>query len=385
MTSVSPRVLHIITAYFGGGAETLLARTLEELDVEERKRHTVVSLRSRGDLAQRTESIGIPVRSLGMGRQPARHDAARVYRLAQLTRQSDADVVQTWMLHANVLGGLVARLSTGLPVVWGVHLGSVNRRTMGTKAVLVQRAEAVLSWLVPTRIVACSAASRDGMRKLPYRHSRILTIPNGFNVANFRPSAADRASVRAEIGVGPETIVIGNIARFHPAKGHSVLAAAARRALRNADARLVMCGENITPENPELRRLFEPIRDKVVLLGDRPDIARVVNGFDFAVSSSLSEALPLAVGEAMSSGLPVIATDTGDSAELVGDTSLTVPAGDAVALGGAISKLLATSAEQRADLGRRARERITDHYSMATMVDRYREVWNEAARDRRSR
>jgi glycosyltransferase involved in cell wall biosynthesis len=142
----------------------------------------------------------------------------------------------------------------------------------------------------------------------------------------------------------------------------------------------VLCGYGVTREDPKLRALVEPLGDRVLLLGQRKDVPRVLNGFDLAVSSSHGEALPLAVGEAMASGIPMVATDAGDSAELVGDTGLIVPTDDPDALAAAVLELVSAGPEDRAERGRRARERISSRYSMEAMVTRYIEVWEEAAR-----
>jgi glycosyltransferase involved in cell wall biosynthesis len=124
-------------------------------------------------------------------------------------------------------------------------------------------------------------------------------------------------------------------------------------------------------------KLLEPLGEQAIPLGRRDDLPRLLNAFDFAVSSSAGEALPLAVGEAMSSGLPMVATDTGDSKLMVGDTGIVVPVGDEMALSAAIAEMMAVGREKRAELGRRARERISTRYAMAVMVDGYRRVWDE--------
>ena len=376
-----PRVMHVITGLnAGGGAETLLVRLLEELGEDERRGHSVLSLRPRGTLAPDVERLGVPVDGLGMGEQPSPRDPARVARLARSLRASEADVIQTWMLHSNVLAGLVGRLASRIPVVWGVHVSDVSRATLGKKAVVVQRCEAVCSWFVPARIIACSYSSRDVMHRLRYRQERIVTVPNGFDVERFRPDPAAGERVRAELGLSPEATVIGHVARFHPIKGHATLLSAAATTIeRDPALRLVLCGDGVTRENPALRALVQPLGDRVLVLGRRDDVPLLLNAFDFAVSSSSGEALPLAVGEAMASGVPMVATDTGDSAELVGDTGLMVPVGDPAALAAAMSELAALGRDARAELGRKARERIGCRYSMAAMVAQYREIWGQVA------
>lgn len=367
-----PRVMHVITGLFpGGGAETLLLRLLEALG-DERAGHSVLSLRPRWALAHDIEQLGVPVHAVGMSGRPTPAD---IVRLGRLLRRSNAEVVQTWMLHANALG-LVARVVSRSPVVWGVHLSEVSRSTLGTKAVVVQRCEAICSWFVPSRIVACSASSREVMRRLRYRGQRIVTIPNGFNVVRFRPDAAAGKQVRRELGLPATTTIIGHLARFHPVKDHATLLAAAGQVLRQVpDVRFVLCGEDVTPDNPELSALAAPLGDGVLMLGQRDDVPRLLNAFDLAVSSSISEALSLAIGEAMATGVPVVATRCGESPDLIGDTGAIVPMRDPKALAEAMVRLIRIDPEARSELGHRARKRISSGYSLEGMVERYQETW----------
>ncbi len=381
MSAARPlRVLHVITGFYaGGGAETLLLRLLEELTAEERRGHQVISLRPQGSLAPAVEALGIPVSGLGMSETPAAADAKRVRELARAIRRSDADVVQTWMLHSNILAGLTGRAAGQTPIVWGVHVSKVTRQTLGTAAFVLQRVEALCSWFVPTRIVACSASAQEAMEHLHYRRKLLITIPNGFDIERFKPDPEAGYAVRQELGLAPEQTVIGHVARFHPVKGHAALLEAAPAALAtDPDARLILCGDDVTLEKPELARLVEPLGERAIVLGRRNDLPRLLNAFDFAVSSSSSEALPLAVGEAMASGLPMVATDTGDSKLMIDDTGIVVPVGDEMALSAAIAEMMAAGREKRTELGRRARERIRSRYAMTVMVDGYRRVWEEA-------
>ena len=336
--------MHMITSLNnGGGAETMLLRLLEELG-DGRDGHHVFSLRPRGMLASRVEELGVPVGAFGMRSRPAPAD---VMRLGRVIRESRPAVIQTWMLHSNVLVGLAARMVSRSPVVWGVHLTEVDRSTLGTKAALIQRFEALSSWSVPSRIVACSISSEQAMLRLRYRRNRIVTIPNGFDLAQFRPDPAAREEVRRELGIPPGSLVIGHVARFHRVKDHPTLVAAAAKVFdRCPDARLVLCGPHIEPDNAELMALVAPLGDRVLLLGRRTDVPRVLNAFDVGVSSSSGEALSLAIGETMATGVPMVATRCGDAEEVIGDTGELTPIGDPAALAEALLRLLAMDPER---------------------------------------
>jgi glycosyltransferase involved in cell wall biosynthesis len=149
------------------------------------------------------------------------------------------------------------------------------------------------------------------------------------------------------------------------------------------DVRFVLCGAGVERENPELDALVAPLGDRVLLLGQRDDVPRVLNAFDLAVSSSVSEALSLAIGEAMATGLPVVATRCGESEDLIGDTGAIVPVRNPRALAQEIMRLIETPPETRSELGHRARSRISEHYSLQKMVEGYKELWAEVGRPRK--
>ena len=216
------------------------------------------------------------------------------------------------------------------------------------------------------------------MARLRYRRHGIRTIPNGFDLARFRPDSQAREEIRAELGVSPSTVVVGHVGRYHPVKDHPTLLRAANEVLDQvSDVCFVLCGWEVEPSNPELRPLAEPLGDRLMMLGQRADVPRMLNAFDLAVSSSSSEALSLAIGEAMATGVPVVATRCGDAAELIADTGEIVPIGDPTALADAIVAMIKMDPAERRELGRRARARISSRYSLDGMAERYQGVWAE--------
>lgn len=370
-----PRVTHVITGLGPGGAEFLLLRLLERLG-EGRDGHRVISLRvEHPSLEERVQDLGVPVQVLGMS------GPSGLFRLGRALRDAPTDVIQTWMLHSNVIGGLAARAVSRTPVVWGVHLSVFDHSSLGTKAAVVQQCERLFSWGVPTRIVACSTSSRRAMVEMKYRRKPIVTIPNGFDVSRFKPDPRAREEIRRELGISPDTTVIGHVARLHPIKDHAGLLTAAAEVLEQMPgARFVLCGENVEPGNPELSALAAPLGDRVLLIGQRDDVPAVLNAFDVAVSSSISEALSLAIGEAMATGLPVVATRCGESEDLIGDTGAIVPIRNPEALAAEIVRIATLEPEARSELGHRARQRISENYSLPEMAHQYQELWAEVAR-----
>jgi len=189
------------------------------------------------------------------------------------------------------------------------------------------------------------------------------------------PDSVQRKLVRTQLGIPDGVPLVGQVVRFHPMKGHHrLLEAAATLARRHPGLRLLLVGRDLSPDRPELVAAIwkNGLEGNVILAGERSDIPRLMAGLDVAVSASeWCEGFPNVLGEAMASGLPCVATDVGDSAEVIEDCRRLVPAGDAAALANSIDELRAMSEEQRYELGLRARARIRRLYSLESLADRY--------------
>ncbi len=238
-----------------------------------------------------------------------------------------------------------------------------------------------LSRWLPERIVYCSEASHRLHASLGYAEDRKSIIPNGFDVEAFGPDPRARPRLRAELGLPGETPLVGMVARFDPQKDHeNFLQAAALLRAEMPEARFVMCGEGVTPDNAALQAWSGKygVRDYCHLLGSRTNTAQLLAGLDVAsTASSYGEAFPMVVGEAMACGVPCVVTDIGDSSMIVGDTGRTVPPRDPQALAAAWAEILSQGAEGRGRLGGAARKRIAEHYSLARITRLYEDLYRK--------
>ena len=205
-------------------------------------------------------------------------------------------------------------------------------------------------------------------------------IPNGFDLERFKPDTDARASVRSELAVEPDTLLVGLIARYDPYKDHENFFRAARGVVeRLPKVRFVLCGDGVTPQNDAIMDLVRKagLANSCLLLGRRPDVPRILSALDISCLSSLAEGFPNVVGEAMACGVPCVVTDVGDAREILGPTGLIVAPRDSEALSRALIDLLSMPAEQRRGLGRQARERIELRFSLPRIVSRYEALYDE--------
>lgn len=371
------KVLHVITGLGTGGAETMLYRLVSRID-RATFESEVISLIDIGPIGQKIQALGVSVRALGMC--PGVPNPLAVLQLAYWLQQDPPQVIQTWMYHADLVGGLAARLAGRIPVAWGIRHSTFEPQTTKRITIWTAMACARLSRWLPARIVCCSEASRRTHAQLGYAADKMVVIPNASDLAVFRPDPAARQSVRQELGIPEKAPLIGLVARFHPQKDHrNFVQAAARLHACVAESHFLLCGDGITWENPELAEWIEAagIQSQCHLLGRREDIPRLTAAVDIAtISSSYGEGFPNVIGEAMACGVPCVVTDVGDSAIIVGETGVVVPPKDPQALAAGWSQLLLDmSREERLQLGFAARQRILERYSLGKIVEQYERLY----------
>jgi len=370
-----PHVLHVITALPVGGAQSQLyelARHRTALGVD----MSVVSLAERGPMGERLAALGVAVEGLGM--RPARLEPGSCWRLARLIRRRRPDAVQTWLYHADLVGGLAAR-AAGVPrVYWNIRQTDLSSAACrwGTRA--VARACAWLSASLPDAIVCNSQAALGVHAAFGYASGRLCLIDNGVDLERFRPDPDAGARLRQSLALPAGSRLIGLAARYHPHKDHAgFLAAAAAVARARADAVFVLCGEDVDEGNAALAALIarHDLARRVRLLGSRTDMPGLLAAFDLAVSASFSEGSPNALIEAMAAGTPCVATDVGDCARVLGDTGWLAPAQDPPALAAALLSALAVPTAERARRGAAARRRAEDRFAIDAMLRAYARLY----------
>lgn len=380
---MSIRLAHIITGLDGGGAEFMLARLCAALP-RELYQVQVFSLTRGGLIAARLRALDIPVFELDL---KAAGDVPRgMLGLRHALREFAPDLVQTWLCHADLLGGLLARLSLRVPVIWGVHQAEYDASTTPFTTRMVLRACAWLADKVPARIVSCSAAGRRARIAAGYPAELFEVITNGVDLQQFQPDGSAGARLRAELGVSSATLLVGMPARWHIDKDHAVLCAAARGVLEVCpDSCFVLCGEGITAEQHELTQMIAATGHAAAfrLLGFRDDMGALLAGLDIGVLSSRTEAFPNVIVETMACAVPFVATDVGDVAAIIGDAGRVVAPRDPAALTRALLELLQAPAARRAACAQRARQRAVAQFSLAAAVARYEALYH-AVLDARS-
>ncbi len=187
-------------------------------------------------------------------------------------------------------------------------------------------------------------------------------IYNGIDTELFRPNPEARVALRSRLGLPPDSLLIGMAGRLHRHKDHRTFLAAARL-LREKfpEVHFVLCGEGLTADNTKLAaEIGDGLEGHCHLMGEQRDMPAFYAGLDIAANSSLTEAFPLAVGEAMSCGVPCVVTEVGDSPSMVAETGRIVPPRQPALMASAWERTDPGGARRPQDFGQR-RARTSRH------------------------
>jgi glycosyltransferase involved in cell wall biosynthesis len=375
----SIHVVHLITDLDVGGAEMMLLRLVAATD-RERFRMSVVSMTALGPVGAELAALGINVQTLGMSR--AVPDPRGLLRLVMILRREPADLLQTWLYHADLLGLLATALARVPRLAWNLRCSDMELGRYSLLSATLPRLLARLSKR-PDAILVNSLAGKMVHERLGYRPRRWEVVPNGIDVERFRPDPDARARLRTELGLAAGDFVICLPARFDPMKDHATFLAAASRFARECDcARFLLVGRGTELHNPALDPLLDRsgCRDQILPLGERRDMPAIFAAADVAcLSSRFGEGFPNVIAEAMACGVPVVSTDVGDAALIVGATGAIVPILDGDAMATEWRRLYSLGAESRAALGEAGRRRIVEAYALPAIVARYEALYEHLA------
>jgi glycosyltransferase involved in cell wall biosynthesis len=370
-------VLHIITGLNDGGAEAVLYRLCK---FDSGYHHIVVSLMDEGKYGPLLKALGVDVYCLNMPAGRIRFSG--LVKLFKFLRQHKPDVVQTWMYHADLIGGVIGRLAGVKNIVWGVHHTTLVKGGSKRSTIIIAKLNAFLSKFVPKKIIYCAQKSREIQESIGFSVAKSVVVPNGYNVDDYVPSTELGSAIRKEWAVDEQTFLIGHVGRYDPQKDQPNLLQALRILKdKGLQFKAVLVGTNLDSNNAQLAGMVESLDliNEVSLVGRRNDIPAVMNAFDvFVLSSAFGEAFPNVLNEAMACETPCITTDVGDAGVIVDHTGWVVAPRSPSDLADAILQAYAekTNNNQAWLLRKQAcRNRIVENFSIEKMVEGYHRVW----------
>jgi glycosyltransferase involved in cell wall biosynthesis len=359
---VTVRVLWLLKGLGPGGAERLLVEHAAVGDRDAFTYEVAYVLDWKQHLVPELESLGVRTHCLGVSRET---DLRWVTRLATLLRRGRYDVVHAHSPLPAAVGRVLVRAVVPRSRRPAFVTTEHNRWPSYQRAT---RTADDLTFGLDAASFAVSAEVRDSI-SARWR-DRVEVLQHGVDVTRVRASTSERASVRAELGVRDGDVLALTVANLRRTKNYPGLLEAARLVLAD-DARVRFAAAGQGPMEAEIRNQLDALTldDRFQLLGYRDDATRLLAGADLFVLASDHEGLPVTVMEALTLGVPVVATAVGGIPEVVrdGENGLLVPPGNPRALADAITR--ASDPELHARLAAGAAE-TGDRFSSRTAVDR---------------
>ena len=367
------RLAYVITGLELGGGGAVVLTIARALDFS-RFSLDVFCILEGGVLEDELRSLGCGVtvlpRAWDYRRRLLPYSPTKTWQLASMLRRGQYDVVHTHLFPADAIGRVAGRLA-GIPVmVKSLHnMG----RWKTPRQVLTDR---VLGrWT--DKVICCS----DFQREVATAQERIppglaVTIHHGARLERF-DTRIDRAAALSALGLSPERLTIGTVGRAIPEKGHACLVDAVPAILeQHPNVQFLIVGEGGQRAALERQVAGAPYRDRICFAGARADVPEMLSLMDVFVFPSLSEGFGIAVIEAMTSRLPVIASNIRPLSDIVvaGETGLLVEPGDSGALAAAVNRL-AGDAGLRRKLGEAGRARVERRYTDRHMVRAHEELY----------
>ena len=376
------KIAHVIIGLDVGGAELMLKRLVENSN-HKKYEHVVISLTRDGVIGESLKSNGFEVYSLNLNMFSFL--VLGPFRLIRLLKKINPCVVQTWMYHSDLLGGVCARVIGIKNIVWSIRSTDIDKG--GSKlTVLIRKVLSQLSYLIPKKIVCAANKSKNIHIQVGYDKSKMIVIPNGFTKEKFEPNLERCENIKSQLGFQGE-IIISSIGRYHPIKNHKLFIDSCNLlSENNKDKRFlfVMVGRGVNYSNEELKYLIEKTNtpEKFILLDERDDVREILNISDIYCLHSLSEGFPNVLGEAMCLGKICVSTDVGDARDILISDELLVDLSDddsAFSYANALSRAVKVMSSRTTvdKISKMSIQRMEECFSIQSIVKRYEKLYSD--------
>lgn len=369
------KILHIISGLNDGGAESLLFNFLCH---SKNNINFVISLKGKGKYGKMIEGKGIKIFYFNFSFDL--NLISNFVNLIKLIRKINPDIVQTWLYHADLLGGCAAYLANSKNIFWGIHHGSLDKNINKFSTIFVSKINSILSYFIPRKIIVCADSAKLIHIKNGFSRQKIITIPNGIDLNKFKRSSQKRSFFRNKLNIKSDETLYGTVARFHPIKDHITLIKAIFR-LKKAGYKFkyLLVGDNINNKNKLLNELIKKYRleENMILLEKEENISLVMNALDLHVLSSKSEALPMVILEAMGCGTPCLSTNVGDVKKLIFDNNLIVETSNQSSLFSAMKIFSDYNKKYKNQISISVENQIKENYSLEKMTEKYLNLYQK--------
>ncbi len=375
------KILHIITRLdMGGSAESVLqlASAQKIRGHEVAVAYGLTTDHQDPSFFDRTGIPGYYIPELIREISPV-NDVTALGRMWALARKFRPHVIHTHATKAGIIGRIGGRLAYCPAIVHSPQGHIFYGHFSPERTDFFVKRERFASRFCDRLLPVTETEAEDYIRLKVAPREKMVAVPMGIYLGRFKNPSKTKAEMREELGIHPDTPVVGWIGRLDPIKDcHTFISSFRHLERKLPGVRYLVVGNG--EERSAILQRVEDMPGKVVMTGRRTDISELLTAMDALALTSLNEGLGRVIVEAMTAGVPVVATAVGGVPEILGGAGVLVPTREPEALAGALQNMLANDAF-RAELVEKGRKRA-ERYSIESAVNTLEELYTEILRSK---
>ena len=301
----------------------------------------------------------------------------KLLHLYQILKKKKDYVIQTWLYHADFLGGVCAKLAGNKKIIWNIRTSEIFVSGLKLSTLFVIFLNALFSYFVPKKIIICSKNSISKHLRVGYKKNFEI-IHNGYDLKLY-PYGKKKTLKKKDFKLTNKDFVIGNVARFHPVKNHKYLLKIFNEIkIKKKIPKLILVGSKIDNNNKILIKMIKEMKleKKVILLGKREDVIKIYPIFDVFILSSTSEGFPNSLSEAMINKNVVFSTNVGEVNHILPNSGNIIPLNNYIESAKKINNYFNRKNKNQIQKDKtKNKERITKFFSLNKMTKKYLKLW----------
>ena len=364
------KIGHIITGLELGGAERALISLMKGVkkNTKNSSKEFIICLKDKSYFSRELDKLKIKTYYLKM-----KNDSLNILKQIQLIKilkKENPDLIQSWMYHSDLIGS-IASVFVKKKIFWTLHNFNISYKALGFQTRLIVFICAIFSYIFPDKIISVSKAAIKNHIKAGYKNGKFVHIPLGYQ----------KARNKMIIHKKKNTIIFGSLSRWNVQKNHSFMLEAFGNLKKRTKLRfnLILAGQGLDKNNIHLRNLIKKnnLVKEVTLLGRVNDVKSFYSNIDVHILTSIGEAFPNVICEAMSNGIPCVSTNVGDVSDIIDDTGWIFETNNYLNLETILTSIYSEIKNRKIwDMRKKlCQARIQNNFGLDRMIQYYYQVW----------